>query len=174
LRRARVGGCAVSSPDRHLEPSADGGLEPQCPPGVPAAQECRMRLDDDPLEAGDTRRNPVILVRRNGVGVEEAPGVIELDLARGGQPRKRVANLLRDVPAADGSVECVYPEVAHQAAERALPVGDQHDDGGGLTAVSVLFQLPPRRVRTIRSDGLLRAAPIFDPSIERGCDVHAP
>ena len=46
-----------------------------------AADECRMRFDDHTLEARDVGGHAVIILFREGARIEEAPRVIELQLA---------------------------------------------------------------------------------------------
>ena len=92
-----------------------------------------MRLDDHAVERCDDCRNRVIVCRGNGLRVEEAARVVQLQLTNRRQPRERVPNLTGDHSFRDHVVERVDPEVAHDAAERALPVG-QEDGRGGTSA----------------------------------------
>jgi hypothetical protein len=62
------------------------------------ADERRMILHDQPLEAIGALRDGRVVCRRNCLGIEKAAAVIELELARRRKTAKRVIDLCRDSP----------------------------------------------------------------------------
>src|SRR6185436_10826412 len=119
-----------------------------------------MRLDDDAIEPRDGRGNFVVVLDRDRLRVEEAPGVIQLDLASRRQCGERLANLLDDCPPRHRRIERVDPQVAHHAAERALAIGQEDDGGRREGAVLVPLFFPHRGVGAMGIESSLGAAKI--------------
>ena len=111
----------------------------------------RVTLDDDPVKIDQARSYRGILGLGNRLAVEETSGVVQLDLAQLGQAAtltfrlaKRKVNLPGDRPGEPGFVERVLPEIAHQAAPRAFPVGkeDRQPIDEAAVGVALLFEQP--------------------------------
>ena len=66
-----------------------------------------------------------VLLGPDRLGVEEAAGVVELDLTRRGQRGEGAGDLRGDRPEGSGFGEGVLPEIAHEAAPGALAVGQK-------------------------------------------------
>src|SRR5512138_3549880 len=104
---------------RDLETSGDR-------PGEVAAartDETRVRFDGYGCERLEKSRERVEILRRHRSRVEEIAGVVQLDAVRrlaGAKPGERPAQLLRQRAAGRRTFECVPPEVAKRARERAL------------------------------------------------------
>jgi hypothetical protein len=90
--------------------------------------ERRVAFDDDSFKGGCLCGYGSVVFGWNGVRVEEAAGVIELDLAGRWELRECMGDLRRDDSCWHGFREGVFPEIAHDAAEGALAVGQE--DGG--------------------------------------------
>ena len=99
-----------------------------------------------------------IVVARDRLRVEEVAAVVELDVAAGGRRASGVVDLCWDRSRRDGLVRRVLPQVAHQAAERALAIGQEDrrnvDDFARRRALGLDEEGP----RHVRIDAVLRPA----------------
>ena len=103
---------------RPRAPARRGGRETS----ARLADERGVALDDDALEAARRATRSPRGPPRDRRPVEEAAGVVELHVRAGGQPLERESDLRGDRALRRRRLERVLPEVAHQAAARALPV----------------------------------------------------
>ena len=108
-----------------------------------------MRFDDHALEARNRLCDLFIVFGRDLLRIEEAAGVVQLDLPDRRQIGERRSDLVRNGTTRHDFVQCVGPQVAHDATERTLAVG-QEDDGSRhqLTGRSGLF-FPNGRVSAV-------------------------
>src|SRR4029450_2767020 len=122
--------------------------------------------DDHALEARNRFCDLFIVFGRDLLRIEKAARVVQLDLPDRWQLGERRADLLRNRTARHDLVQRVGPQVAHDATERTLAVG-QEDDGSRhqLTGRSGLF-FPDGRVGTMRIDWLLGLTVFQDEAIE--------
>src|SRR5439155_6335848 len=81
-----------------------------------------MTLHNHSLEVANSRRDSWIVGGGNRVRIEEAPAIVELDLARRRQLRQSVIYLRRNSARRQSFCQCVSPKVAHQAAPGALSI----------------------------------------------------
>src|SRR5262249_33309112 len=115
-----------------------------------------MRLDDHSLEPVEMTGDLAVVFGRNRARIEETAGVVELDSTRRRKGGQRTANLRGDRASGNGLLRRVPPEIAHQAAPGALPVGEQDRGNGNDVAAfgRFLFHEHPDRPRRI--DGRTR------------------
>lgn len=92
--------------------------------------ELRVVLDDDGFKTADPVDDRRMVGGRNRLRVKEVSAVVKFDVLRRRKPRQGEVDLLRDRPDRHGFVGRVLPQVAHQAAKRALAVGEE--DRGNL------------------------------------------
>src|ERR1700722_18305871 len=89
-----------------------------------------MILDDDSIEPTHALCDGRIIPGRNCVRIEKTATVIKLDLPCGRQVQKRMIDLCRDRPRGNRFRESVTPQIAHQAAKRAFPIGEKNSSYG--------------------------------------------
>src|SRR2546428_2281222 len=81
-----------------------------------------MTLHNHSLEVANSRRDSWIVGGGNRVGIEEAPAIVELDLARRRQLRQSIIYLRRNRAQRQRFCQRVLPQVAHQAAPGAFSI----------------------------------------------------
>ena len=112
--------------------------------GLTRSTSSWMRLDDDTVEAVHRRRNVLVIVRGNLLRVEEAPGVVQLDVPYRRQLVESRTDLRNDRACRNGLVERVAPEVAHDAAPRALAAGQEDRESARNPTVGPALVLDQR------------------------------
>lgn len=157
----------------------EGGVGPQ---GLPEGQhrgvadEPGVAFDDEAFEGLGLSGDGWQVLPGDRAGVEERPGIVELEpprRPRGMQPVlvEGDPDLFRNRADGHGFLQRVAPQVAHQAAPRAFPVGEEDREDRGLASVRVGFRLPQpvRRTPRIEADGPGDAlAPREDPGVAAG------
>ena len=81
-----------------------------------------MTLHNHSLEVANSRRDSWIVGGGNRVRIEEAPAIVELDLARRRQLRQSIINLRRNSARRQSFCQRVLPQVAHEAAPGAFSI----------------------------------------------------
>src|SRR5580698_1244881 len=81
-----------------------------------------MALYDCSLKAAYFGRDCGVVLDRNRMMIEEAPAVIELDLACWRQLRESIFDLMWNRAERNGLHRCILPEVAHQATPGTLAI----------------------------------------------------
>ena len=71
-------------------------LEPAAALAVRAGEKRRMRLDDHPLETFDLARDGLVVLDRNLLRIEEAAGVVQLDVTGGLEARPALCESARE------------------------------------------------------------------------------
>ena len=147
--RASTSGCAVSSPmATSSRPAAERIVESagSARRSAPRTGNAGMRLDDHALEPGDDVGDLLRRRREGSLRVEEAAGVVQLDLRAGGSAASAARICAAIAPRGTVSSSVLHPQVAHHAAERAFAVGEE-DDGGRRERAATRRAPPPRRSR---------------------------
>ena len=85
-----------------------------------------MALDHHRLKGSEQLGQLKQIAGRNGLGVEEVAGIVELDVPRRRQLTQGEPDLGRDGAIGHALVGGVTPQIAHQTAERTLAVGQKH------------------------------------------------
>ena len=111
-------------PHGHLELRTDHPCELNAP--LPCEQG--MILNDNSFKGFYQRRNPWIVSRWNGSGVEKVGAVVKFDMPGSGELFQRPLDLRGDGVGRNRNVRCVFPEITHQTGEPALPVGEKNGD----------------------------------------------
>ena len=124
-----------------------------------------MTFHDHAIERANALGDRRMVFRRNRAWIKKAAAVVEFDLARGRELGEREIDLRRDGSGRHGSGERVLPQVAHQAAPRALAIRqedrrDRHDFAGLRT---LLFD--EKRVWTRGLHRVSRSAPRENPAV---------
>ena len=85
--------------ERHLQAPGEAVAQTQ----AALAHERGMRLDDDALEGAQQHGDRGVLLGPDRLRVEEAPGVVELDLPRGGSAARAARICAPTAPGGAGS-----------------------------------------------------------------------
>lgn len=113
------------------------------------ADEGRMGFDDDTGDMAEALSDGGMIRGRDGMGIEEAAGVIEFDPGPGGiggvswgrEPGQGIVELGGDITLGDGVGEGVLPEIAEHTAPGAFAVGEEDGEAGLGDAVGIGFDL---------------------------------
>ncbi len=150
-----------------LQPHRDFESSGQAPGqrGGAAADQRGMRLDDHALESGELGHDRVDVRIRDGLRVEEASGVVELDPARRREGGDGGADLAGDRARRRVARQRVLPEIAHQAPPGTLPIGQEDGRDRDRRAGLVRLLLEEKGGGGGRIDAVARAPLIQDPLI---------
>ena len=164
LSRASTSGCAVSSP---IATSSRPGISDwnlRQRSRVRAGEKRRMRLDDHALEPFDLARDRLVILERNLLRIEEAAGVVQLDVSRRLKPGERGSNL-RGNGAGGTRSSSVFVHRSHitqrnghsRLVRKTTAVGTSAPDSSGSSSQAVAYArwgstrfLAPRWSRTKR------------------------
>ena len=96
----------------------------QAIPKCKAVRRCqsRMALNNHPFKAPDPRGNRSMVLQWNRPPVKKTPAVVELHLPRCRQLLQRVIDLRWNCTSGGYIFQSVLPQIAHQAAPRALAI----------------------------------------------------
>ena len=152
-------------PHRELESAADLFREAM----ARFADESRVALDDDAIEAIHRERDSGEVLPRERPRIEKAPRVVELRAAGVREFGERRPDLRGDGTARHRSFRRVPPEVAHQASPRALAVRDEnrHDRRDAARLRELLLQKDSDGTSGVVRDRPSGAAPLENPSVAR-------
>ena len=179
-------GCTAECVERHLlvetlehfgmsglqahgdfEPTGYQISKPQTPFSIRTGKKRRVRFDDHTLEPGHSLGDLFVIVRRDRRGVEEAAGVVQLDVPRRRQRGDGIADLRGDRASRHCLIEGVDPEIAHHAPERTLPVREKDYGSGGKGALAVSLLFPYGCVRAMSIERSLGRSMLENEAIER-------